>query len=76
MQNFVEMCPDSSKKIFVVFIFVCNALTTPLPVDGHAPHVELKNDTEQQSKEAKRPSLPFVWRPLQLRKYQDFRQGG
>ena len=27
-------------------------LTTPLPVDGHAPHANRRNDTERQSKAA------------------------
>ena len=29
-----------------------DALTTPLPVDGHTPHTNLRNNTEQESKEA------------------------
>ena len=31
---------------------ICGALTTSLPVDGHAPHVNQWNDTEQWSEEA------------------------
>ena len=49
VQNFTEMCPDSSGEIFAVIIFTeqtRDALTTLLPVDGHAPHANQKNDTE------------------------------
>ena len=37
VQNFAEMRPDSLEEIFVELM--CDALTTPLPVDGHTPHV-------------------------------------
>ena len=49
------MCPDSYEVIFAVFIFseqMCDTLTIPLPVDGHAPHINQRNDTERQSEEA------------------------
>ena len=51
----MEMRPDSSEEIFAVFIYterMHNALTTPLPVDGHAPHANQRNDTEWQSEKA------------------------
>ena len=44
------MPQDSSKEIFTVYIFaerMCDALTTTLPVDGHAQHVNRRNNTEQ-----------------------------
>ena len=43
----MKIPPDSSEEIFVVFIFaeqMCVALTTPLPVDGHAQHANRRND--------------------------------
>ena len=42
VQIFAEMRPYPSEEIFAVFIFTerkRDALTTPLPDDGHAPHV-------------------------------------
>ena len=42
VQIFAEMHPYPSEEIFAVFIFTerkRDALTTPLPDDGHAPHV-------------------------------------
>ena len=55
VQNFAKMPPDSSEEIFMVFIFterMCDTLTTPLPVDSHAPHANRKkNDTERRSEE-------------------------
>ena len=44
-----------AKEIFAVFIFTERlrvALTTPLPVDGHAPRANRRNDTERRSGEA------------------------
>ena len=55
MQKFAKLRQDSSGQIFAVFIFVermRDALTTPTPVDGHAPHANQRNNTERQSKEA------------------------
>jgi len=50
------MHPDSPEEIFAVFIFVermCNALTTPyIPVDGHTPWANRRNDTKWRSEEA------------------------
>ena len=54
VQNFTEMRPDFPEKTFMVFIFaeqMCNADHT-LSVDGHAPRVNQRNDTERWSKEA------------------------
>ena len=52
VHNFAEMDPDSSEEIFIFAKWICDALTTPLPVDGHAPHTNWRNDTEWRSKEA------------------------
>ena len=41
MQIFAEMRPNPSEEIFAVFIFAeqkSDALTTPLPDDGHTPY--------------------------------------
>ena len=52
------------RKIFLV-VFIswneCDALTTPLPVDGHAPNVNRRNNTEQGSKEASLCSKGLVF---------------
>ena len=53
--NFTVMSLDSSEQIFAIFIFVewmSEALATPLPVDGHVPHMNRRNNTEQGRKEA------------------------
>ena len=56
MQIFVEMRLNPSEEIFAVFIFAeqqRDALTTPLPDDGHAPYAHvteemtLKNEVKQ-----------------------------
>ena len=57
VQNFTKLHQTLQKKIFTVFIFIfmeqmLHALTTPLPVDGHAPHANQRNDTERWSEEA------------------------
>ena len=47
VQTFAEMCPDFSKEVFTVWIFaeqMHDFLTTPLPVDGHAPHAKWQNE--------------------------------
>ena len=51
-------------------------LTTPLPVDGHAPYANWRNNTEQQSEEASLYNNHLVFllcgdRPSQLQRYQD-----
>ena len=54
-QNFTKLHQDSSEEIFTVFIFMeqmLDALTIPLPVDGHAPHANQRNDTQWWSEEA------------------------
>ena len=38
VQNFAEMHPDSSEEIFIFVERMRDALTTPIPVDDHAPH--------------------------------------
>ena len=53
VQNSQNMHPESS--IFAFFIFtewMRYALNTSLPVDGHTPHANRRNDTKQQSEEA------------------------
>ena len=56
------------RRNFRNFIFVewRDALTTPLPVDGCTPHVNQRNDTERQNKEASlfNNSLVFLQRHL------------
>ena len=54
VQIFAEMRPYPSEEIFAVFIFTerkRDALTTPLPDDGHAPlyTCNRRNDTERRS---------------------------
>ena len=77
VQSFVKIRPDSSEEIFAVFIFteqMCDALTTPLPADGYTPHANRRqNNTERRSEEASlcNNGLVFLWRPSQLRKYQE-----
>ena len=47
MQIFVEMSPYPSEEIFAAFIFVerkRDALTTPLPDDGHAPYARVTEE--------------------------------
>ena len=47
MQIFTEMCPNPSEEIFTVFIFAerkRDALTTPLPDDGHAPYARVTEE--------------------------------
>ena len=47
MQLFVEMCPNPSEEIFTVFYFMeqkHDALTTPLPDDGHAPYARVTEE--------------------------------
>ena len=51
----MKILPDSLEEIFVALIFMekmCGAMATPLRVDGHAPHGNQRNNTEQQNKEA------------------------
>ena len=67
VQNFTKMCPDSSEENFCGFYleWICDTLTTPLPVDGHAPQCtcEPKNNTEWRSESQ---ACGFVWRPSQF----------
>ena len=59
MQRFVEMGPYPSEEIFAAFIFAerkCDALTTPLPDNGHTPYARVT-----EAKQACATS--FVWRP-------------
>ena len=47
MQILAEMHPNPSEEIFVVFIFAeqkCDALTTPLPDDGHTPYAHVTEE--------------------------------
>ena len=47
-----QECIQTLQKNFCFFVNqIGNALTTPLPVDSHAPHANQRDDTEQQSKE-------------------------
>ena len=42
--RFHKMPPNLSEELFIVYIFAkqtCNAWTTPLAVDCHAPHMNL-----------------------------------
>ena len=54
VQNLAEMRLVSPEEIFAVFIFaerMCNINHT-LPVDGHTPRVNQRNDTERRRQEA------------------------
>ena len=47
VQILTEMCPNPSEEIFAVFIFAewkHDALTTPLPDDGHAPYARVTEE--------------------------------
>ena len=47
MQIFAEMRPNPSEEIFTVFIFAerkRDALTTPLPDDGHTPYARVTEE--------------------------------
>ena len=47
VQIFVEMDPYPSEEIFAAFIFAewkRDALTTPLPDDGHAPYARVTEE--------------------------------
>ena len=72
------MCLYTPEEIFTVFIFAeqkRDALTTPLPDDGHTPYARVPKKWHWTTKRSKivqqRPTLPFVWRPSQLQKYQN-----
>ena len=55
VQKFAKVHQQSSGEFFMVFILVQwmrDTPTTLLPVGGHAPHANLRNDTEWWSKEA------------------------
>ena len=46
------MRPDFTEEILAVFIVterMCDILTTPLPVDGYATHVNQRNNTQYSS---------------------------
>ena len=47
-----RLCVQTLQKKYLQFLFLQNkrnVLTTPLSVDGHVPHANQRNDTEQQS---------------------------